>query len=147
MADTTAIRTLFPALQGECAVTSSDSENYSCIAWAAGDVTRWWWPIDGYWPQGVERRRTVECFVAAFRTLGYEPCEDDAVELGYEKVAIYADRLDRPTHMARQLGSGWWTSKLGECADVTHRLAGLEGPGLVNYGRTVKVLRRRRIES
>lgn len=145
MAGIAAIRAGFPRLLGEFAITSAESNDYNCFAWAAGDTTQWWSPIDGdYWPPEVERRRTIECFVAAFRILGYEPCENGDLEVGYEKVAIYVDRLDRPTHMARQLSSGWWTSKLGSDEDITHKLAGVEGPGVVreDYGRVVGVLRR-----
>ena len=84
--------------------------------------------------------------MAVFRILGYEPCEKAEFETGYEKVAIYIDRLDRPTHMARQLFSGWWTSKLGNGEDIIHKLAGVEGPGFVgrDYGRVVQVLKRPR---
>lgn len=144
MAGIAAIRAGFPRLLGEFAITSAESDYYNCIAWAAGDTTRWWWPIGGYWPPEVERQRTIECFIAAFRALGYESCENSDHEVGSEKVAIYVDRLDRPTHMARQLSSGWWTSKLGPDEDITHKLAGVEGPGVVreDYGRVVRVLRR-----
>ncbi len=141
MADTNAINAKFPSLRAiGFAVTSSDSADYNCIAWAAEDTTQWWWPINGYWPPGLERRRTVECFTTAFMTLGYDLCANHDLEAGYEKVAIYVDRLDRPTHMARQLASGWWSSKLGSEEDVIHKtLGGIEGP---DYGRAVRMLRR-----
>jgi hypothetical protein len=39
--------------------------------------------------------------------------------LGREKVALYAvDAV--PTHAARQLPNGWWTSKLGPNVDIEH---------------------------
>jgi hypothetical protein len=110
--------------------TSPAAENYNCIAWAVGLSNQWWWP-DAYgaypWPEGVSRAITIDAFVAAFATLGFESCETGALEMGFEKVAIYA--IDgKPTHAARQLPDGSWTSKLGKYIDITHALAGLEGP-------------------
>jgi hypothetical protein len=58
-----------------CQVTSMASRRYNCIAWAARENTRWWWPDPlgvGYWPSGVQRSETPEAFVAAYSTLGFE---------------------------------------------------------------------------
>ena len=106
--------------------TSPADDDYNCIAWAAGkgsSESEWWWPDedgDSVWPAGVPRENTIECFVAAFRTLGYDLCEDDSAEQGLEKVALYALDNGEPTHMARQLPDGNWTSKLGNDIDITH---------------------------
>lgn len=146
MVDLKSLKVFFPNLDNEFAVTSGNSTDYNCVAWAADDTSNWWWPIDGYWPQGVERRRSIQCFVDAFRTLGYEVCDNHDLESDWEKVAIYVDRLDRPTHMAKQLSSGWWTSKLGPDEDIIHKLVGIEGPGFVSldYGRVSTLLKRHR---
>ena len=53
-------------------------------------------------------------------------------------MAIYALQ-GKPTHAARQLGDGRWTSKLGKEVDITHTLVGLEGPV---YGQVAAYLRR-----
>jgi len=147
MVDTRHIRSLFP--NSQCAVASPATIDYNCIAWAAEDTTRGWWPTGGYWPPGVERRRTVQRFVAAFGTLGYEPCDSPELECNYDKVAIYVDLLNRPTHMARQLPSGWWTSKLGLLEDIIHRtLSEIEGTGIPDdrdYGRVAAILKRSRV--
>ena len=44
-----------------------------------------------------------------------------------------------PTHMARQLASGQWTSKLGKSVDIEHELHALAGE---RYGEVVRVLAR-----
>lgn len=133
----------FPRLEAEgYRETSKPTCEYNCIAWAAGDPERWWWPSpEAYWPKGVEEDATIECFVAAFRTRGYERCRDGALEPGFEKVALYADASGTPTHAARQLPSGRWTSKLGAMMDLEHTLKGLEGPA---YGTVAAFLRRKR---
>jgi hypothetical protein len=112
------IEDYFPKLQrSRYCITSPASIDYNCIAWAAGQQDVWWWPDSmgvGYWPAGVLREETIEAFVLAFQSLGYAVCDSDELELGFEKVAIYAIAEDVPTHAARQLSNGKWTSKLGE---------------------------------
>ncbi len=100
--------------------TSPETIDYNCIAWAAGDVKNWWDPIDHYWPLGVERKLTLEAFIKAFETLGYIVCSDAIKEEGFEKIAIYKDQEGYPSHAARQLDSGCWTSKLGKMEDIEH---------------------------
>jgi hypothetical protein len=102
---------------------------YNCIAWAAGEVDRWWWPDSmgqHYWPPSAPRQETLDAFVAAFSTLGYQVCSDATIESGFEKVAIYSNG-EKPTHAARQARDGSWLSKLGPNVDITHTLDGLVG--------------------
>jgi hypothetical protein len=80
----------------------------------------------------------LDAFVRAFVSLGFEPCSTGELEAGFEKVAIYA-REGKPTHAARQIADGRWTSKLGKEVDITHTLVGIEGPA---YGQVVAYLRR-----
>jgi hypothetical protein len=136
---------LFPGLAGsDCRGTSPHDPDYNCIAWAAGEIGTWWWPGQDvwkeYWPAGVSRERTRDAFVAAFASLGYALCEGDSLESGYEKIALFADADGRPTHAARQLPSGRWTSKLDKREDIEHELRGLEGE---LYGSVVLIMKRR----
>ncbi len=121
--------------------TGPATRKYNCIAWAAGDKKRWWWPtIDHhYWPPGVPRNHDLKAFIAAYATLGYARCDHGESEADFEKIAIYLDAEGTPTHVARGLPCGDWTSKLGENIDITHTLRGLEGP---EYGRAKAFLKR-----
>jgi hypothetical protein len=74
-----------------------------------------------YWPAGVERAETLEAFVAAFQSIGYVPCDGTEYREGFEKIVIYASAQGVPSHAARQLPGGRWTSKLGESEDIEHR--------------------------
>ncbi|WP_424671991.1 DUF7689 domain-containing protein [Candidatus Binatus sp.] len=122
------------------AITSDPSVEYNCIAWAAGDQENWWWPHeDSYWPDGVPREETLGAFIQAYARLGYSPCIESSVEAGYEKIAIYAN-ADGPTHAARQLPNGGWTSKLGPDEDITHN--SLAALNCQLYGRPVLYLKR-----
>jgi len=129
------LRALFPSLR-DCPrqLTSPYDETYNCIAWAAGDVSNWWWPTPGskpnYWPEGIPTVETVPAFIQAFASLGYVVCDDGSLEPGFDKVALYADEHGIPTHMAKQLPDGTWSSKIGELPDIQHdSLEGLEGTG------------------
>jgi hypothetical protein len=125
-------------------LTSSDTIDYNCVAWAAEDSQNWWWPdaqYIHYWPPNVKREETLEAFQAAYQTLGYEMTQDDNLEEGFQKIAIYTDSNKIPKHVARQLPNGKWTSKLGQDEDIEHdNLQGLAGnPG---YGEVACIMKR-----
>jgi len=131
-----------------CKITSPPSRRYNCIAWAAGNNTRKWWPDPmgiGYWPPNVVRSETTKAFLDTYKRLGYTLCFDHALESGIEKVALYAKGpagSEIPTHAALQLETGEWTSKLGDFEDIIHSSAHeVEGPV---YGRVICYLARPR---
>lgn len=122
--------------------TSPASWTYNCVAWAAGVDDAWWWPVVGrYWPDAVPRDETIPAFVAAFTTLGYQTATSIDVEPAVDKIVLYA-LLDVPTHAARQLSNGWWTSKLGPAVDIEHATPDAVAGGV--YGEVVAVLCRKR---
>jgi hypothetical protein len=127
-------------------VASPATPDYNCVAWAAEDDQRWWWPdaqLIYYWPEDIPRKAAVETFVSAYGTLGYTPCPDASLESGFQKIAIYAHE-GKPAHAARQLRNGFWTSKLGPDVDVIHVTPEEVTmiPGCQVYGRPVQFLRR-----
>ena len=77
--------------------------------------------------------------MAAFASLGYPVCAGEDLEAGYERIALFADGDGRPTHAARQLLNGRWSSKLGKAEDIEHGLHDLEG---ALYGSVVLILKR-----
>ncbi len=138
------LQTLFPRLRTTpFRITSPANAKYNCIAWAAEDASNWWWPHGDsppvIWPPVAARELTLDAFATAFRTLGYVTGEDESLESGVEKVALFADLAGKPTHAARQLTSGRWTSKLGQAEDVEHELRALEGE---IYGAVALILKR-----
>jgi hypothetical protein len=134
---------IFPHLaNGGYRVSSASTSGYNCIAWAAARDDRWWWPHpDGFWPPEAPLSETLEAFEAAFASLGYVRCIDYSLERRYEKIAIYASTAGIPTHAARQLATGRWTSKLGHSEDIEH-----SSPDALisnNYGAPALLMRRR----
>ena len=139
------IESCFPQLSAQgYKITSPATPSYNCIAWAAGDDTNWWEPDPFsiyYWPSNVPRQYTLESYIKLFNKQDYEKCQDSNLEIGYDKVAIYIDSQGAPTHAARQLNTGHWTSKLGSNKDIEHNTV----DGLVSngYGIVAVILKRK----
>ena len=145
-----AVDSNFPDLKDtDYEITSCPTSVYNCIAWAAGDSRIPWWPrrrnnplMRGYyWPPGAPEEDTLAAFIRCFEILGYEVCDSYDLEQEYEKVVIYT-KDGSPTHAARQLPNGEWSSKLGPDADISHEISALDGPC---YGSVEVVMRRRRV--
>ena len=139
-----ALEDLFPGLRGTAyQIKGPPDPIYNCIAWAAGASDSWWWPIGDpqrvYWPAGVPRAETLEAVRATFTSLGFAVCDHAEPEPGFKKVALFTDAAGFPTHVASQLESGRWTSKLGQLELIEHALHDLEG---VEYGSVVLVMKR-----
>jgi hypothetical protein len=87
------IEALFPRLTpNNYEITSPKDGKYNCIAWAAGDNTSWWEPVQFvpgvplggfYWPSGLPREYTIDGYILAFERQGYRQC----ASAGYEAVA------------------------------------------------------------
>lgn len=98
----------------------------------------------GYWPEGVQREETVNAFIELFKMQGYEVTDNDTLETGYLKIAIFCNSQNKPTHAARQLTNGSWTSKLGRSYDVEHDLRDPEiCAAPCHYGGVAVVMKRR----
>jgi len=144
----------FPRLAFDSvSIKSPWDDDYQCIAWSECYTDRKSWPAKGYaWPEGLpladpDDTATIDHFLPRFSLLGYKPCGlNDSFELGYQKVALYANDQG-VTHMARQhiFGIGW-LSKPGKMEDVLHKkLADLEGAMSIaafEYGKVVLILKR-----
>jgi hypothetical protein len=137
----------FPRLRTEGFKRTSEPDYYNCIAFAAGDLRRKWWPGEyapgwspDYWLEGIAKEESLEAFIQAFATVGYKPCADGYLETGSEKIAIFAAG-NEVRHTAKQNQDGSWTSKLGPDEDIEHTLTGLEGPF---YGKVIAFLKRQR---
>jgi hypothetical protein len=138
---------------GNCEVTSPATNRYNCIAWAAAEDFRWWWPDPmgiAYWPPSpVSRAVTMQAFMEAYQTIGFTLCLDGSLQEGIEKIAIFGTRDSsggiEPTHASLQLNTGHWTSKLGTFEDIRHETVNdVDGP---IYGRPVLFMSRPRPDS
>ena len=89
----------------------------------------------------------MESFVQAYAAIGYEVCGSGSrePEVGFQKIALYVDEDGVPTHAARQLPNGEWTSKLGRSEDISHRtLEALESGEnkMLGYGSAALILKK-----
>src|SRR5690348_13841523 len=91
-----AIEKAFPKIRKEgYKITSQETSEYNCFAWAMGDTTQWWSPDTNfgyYWPDDVPKTLEVASFVNLYRKAGnYSLCSQAQMEKGFEKIAIYTD--------------------------------------------------------
>lgn len=113
-------------------VTSPQTWVYNCIAFAMGSSEMWvasghpnkgWY---SWWPTGIPRNSEPQSLIEAFQSVGFELCEDDLPEDGYDKVVLYRkfhNKLNRYTwtHAARVVDVHELHSKIGASYDIHHR--------------------------
>jgi hypothetical protein len=137
------LRQSFPKLTDQNhSISSPASDNYNCVAWAYEVSNKKMWPgaRDYYWPPDVAGGDTLQALIQLYLDAGYEQCDSGQREDRFKKVAIYVNQ-EGPQHVARQLESGRWTSKLGDLEDIEHdTLDILEGE---DYGKATVFLRKR----
>jgi hypothetical protein len=126
-------------------VTSDETGEYNCIAYAAGDQSRkWGCPAVPdrryYWPPGARRGDELICLVSAFEVIGFEACDDPQPEEGFHKVVLYVDEYGWWQHAAKQIEGGHWSSKLGDWEDIKH--ANVNDVVCQDYGRAACYMRR-----
>jgi hypothetical protein len=148
MGDAAHIEALFPRLKSnDYDVTSPKWDGQNCIGHALYADLYFDPGIGGFiegvvWPDGIRRDDTVEAWTELFGLHAYQECESADLEPGAEKIAIYAGPDGEAWHVARQLESGEWTSKLNKLEDIRHRsLDVLIGD---DYRAVVKIMRRPR---
>ena len=131
----------FPKLAcEEFELIAPDSDQYNCIAYAAGETGRSWWPnVDSYWPAWATSTNSIESLKEAFAGLGYEQCDDSDAEAGYQKIALYEAR-GVMTHIALQMPNRRWRSKLGRGPVIEHHSP--ESLSGENYGNPTVFMRR-----
>lgn len=121
-----AVHNSFPHMNNFEIIGPPDN-TFNCIGWALGMNNHFIWP--GY---------NIENFDDLIDKAGGEECEDGKLEPGFTKIALFGSDLGyktEPTHMARQLSNGKWTSKLGGNGKIIHELNEMEGGC---YGHVIK---------
>jgi hypothetical protein len=113
-------RTGFPRLGEEFEVLAPASVMYNCIGWSLGNTGAWVWPTDGQQPAYLPN------FDALYRYYGFRRVKGLEFRRwpGHDKVVLYAVRKSdgsiQPTHAARQMPDGSWSSKLGSLPLIRH---------------------------
>jgi hypothetical protein len=108
-------RRAFPLLGTEFEVLGPASRTYNCIAWSVGLKDVWLTPAPTL--AGMDR---------TYRRFGYRRMNglDYSLVPGRHKIVLYAKRKANgdwaPTHGARQLPDGSWSSKLGSLPLIRH---------------------------
>lgn len=103
--------------------TSHFSIDYNCVSWAVGIVSK---RIDSggqsyEWPNDLPRDHTINSYVKLYQKYGFEKCDNGNLESSLEKIALFEDEYGFFKHVALQLSSGLWTSKMGDLEDIEHK--------------------------
>ena len=137
----------FPKLASEdFEIVEQPSEQYNCIAYAAGDTSQWWdHSPRHYWPAHATRSSSIENLKEVFIGLGFEQCQDSSAEDDYQKIALY-EQQGVWTHAAVQTPSGRWRSKMGQGPVIEHSSpeslsSGPYGNPTITMRRTMSVTR------
>lgn len=102
---------------------SDPDPEYNCVGWALG-IREYMWPFaQYYWPIAKPLTPTVSDFEEVFALYGFSRCATELYEPGFDKIALYM-RMGVPSHVARQLPDGRWTSKCGDWIDIHHDTLG-----------------------
>jgi hypothetical protein len=109
----------FPHLGNQFQVLGPATPRYNCIAWSIGITTQW------VWPAKPNKAATVADFDELYGKHGYRRVRGLNYErqANYDKIVLYAKRTGNtwePTHGARQLSDGSWSSKLGKLPLIRH---------------------------
>jgi hypothetical protein len=128
----------------EHTITSAPDDEYNCVAWLERDFKHFWAPKH-YWPHPLPRPdndQDLDCFLTLFEQWGYEHCDDPDYESGWLKIAIFAEDR-RFYHVAKQLRTGAWSSKVGVGHDLRHvSLDALSDSVFFNYTRASLFMKR-----
>lgn len=121
-----ALSDVFPDLKNDVnfEILSPQTPKYNCIAWAMQFEDRW---VDifeypgHWWPDGVEKTMSPSALIHAFEAVGFNLCDNNNCEDGFDKVVLYkkADE-DQWTHAARIVSETTEHSKFGPSFDGTH---------------------------
>jgi hypothetical protein len=133
-----------PHLQSsDHAITSAPDDEFNCVAWLERDFKHFWAP-KYHWPDlpRPSNDEDLECFLTLFRRWGYQDCDGPEYEPGWLKIAIYAED-GRFYHVAKQLRTGAWSSKVGVGHDLRHvSLDALNDSVFFNYTRASLFMKR-----
>lgn len=124
-------------------ITSAQTWEYNCIAWAFGDNTKWYWPTENpphFWPPNIRRELDLQSFIELYQLVDFVVCYSQEYEQGFEKIAIFAHSNGEPTHAAKQLPNGNWSSKMGPWHDVEHTLNSMNNS--LGYGNATIFMKR-----
>lgn len=127
--------------------TSRATSVYNCVGWVLGDETRWYEPTDSgqyFWLGNKSADYSLKSYTDMFTSQGFEVCEKSTPEDGFQKIALYVKEKEF-SHVALQVPSGRWSSKLGAWEDIEHdTLEAISGP---LYGEPRMFMSRKRTES
>jgi hypothetical protein len=113
---------------------------FNCVSFTLNIFNYWIWTNEKRWPRDIPRNLGINSFKMLYSKIGYDECDSDLYEEGYDKIAFYA-KNNIPKHAAKQFGNKW-RSKVGPVI-LEHNLDWLCGNGEYEYGDVVFIMKRK----
>ena len=98
--------------------TSVYTDDYNCVAWA-NEIIDEWIQFPPY-NSNNSYEDSVLSYIEYFTQFGYEITKNFNLEIGITKIALYTNEINEFRHVARQLPTGLWASKIGDWEDIEH---------------------------
>jgi hypothetical protein len=123
-------------------------EKFNCVSFSIDLYDDWSGSSEPSWrtgydpPSEIDRSTKLENYIKYFKIFGYDICDNEEYEEGFEKIAIYVDEKNNFKHVARQFVNKW-RSKLGGYKIIEHELEWLTGYDADNYGEIGSILKRK----
>jgi len=131
----------FPNIVGKDFKITNSTFEFNCVAFTLDIYDDYVWVTEKSWPyQNIPRILKVDSFEKLYELYGYEICDDNSYEIGYEKIAFYA-KNNIPLHAAKQFVN-IWKSKISNLI-VDHELEWLCGNTTDAYGNIVFIMKRK----
>ena len=116
------IESWFPNIVGKDFKIFKTNGDFNCVAFSLDFYDKWIWTNTEFWPYDkIPRNSGLNGFKKLYEINGYEECDDDSLETGYEKIAFYSNGR-YPMHACKQFGN-MWRSKLGPSPSIIEQFA------------------------
>lgn len=118
-------------------------QDFNCISFVIDNYKYWCGSSFPSWPYDkISRIPILDNYIEYFAMFGYEICDNDNFENGFDKIAIYTDIRNMVTHASKQFKNKW-RSKLGGSVIIEHELEWLTGFDADNYGNIGIIMKRK----
>ncbi|TAE72750.1 MAG: hypothetical protein EAZ85_08915 [Bacteroidetes bacterium] len=87
-------------------ITSPETPEYNCLAWAMHDTQRWWDTEDDDFWIDTNKDNLLQTLIEMCQKLGFQICDNSQLKQNYEKIALFSVDNQYCTHVARQLNNG-----------------------------------------
>lgn len=141
--DTKILEKWHPKLQNKNykIIPTKDLDKFNCFSFVIDIFDDWSGSSTKIWHNPNNRYATAKNYIEFYSTYGFQVCDNELFEDGYDKIALY-EKDNFITHACKQFNN-MWRSKLGCNVIIEHELEWLSGTVSENYGEIVAIMKRK----